>query len=219
MFFLLLFKWCWTASLLADGTVGCVFLAMNVLEVKFIGDDDVLEHIVDKREGMDLSRSSASAFVFSESLTVAVCIQNKDVQSNSGAVQKMVKLKIPPARRVKEQDIEQEGDENGFMSEQTYIQALGADMEGERKHCLNAPLLMPSDFDYCSTFAVFEKKLKLCVFLKMPFSSACSNWATEEDDGMSRVAGSSIFTFQKVKRGHSMAQTGESPPFISPSQT
>lgn len=26
---------------------------------------------------------------------------------------------------------------------------------------------------------------------------------------MSRVAGSSIFTFQKVKRGHSMAQTGE----------
>lgn len=27
---------------------------------------------------------------------------------------------------------------------------------------------------------------------------------------MSRVAGSSIFTFQKVKRGHSMAQTGES---------
>lgn len=105
---------------------------MNVLEVKFIGDDDVLEHIVDKREGMDLSRSSASAFVFSESLTVAVCIKNKDVQSKSGAVQKMVKLKIPPARRVKEQDIEQEGDDNGFMSEQNYIQALGADMEGER---------------------------------------------------------------------------------------
>lgn len=74
----------------------------------------------------------ATAFVFSESLTVAVCIKNKDVQSNSGAVQKMVKLKIPPARRVKEQDIEQEGDENGFMSEQNYIQSLGADMEGER---------------------------------------------------------------------------------------
>lgn len=118
--------------MLADGTVGCVFVAMNVLEVKFIGDDDVLEHIVDKREGMDLSRSSASAFVVSESLTVAVCIKYKDVQSNSGAVQKMVKLKVPPARRVKEQDLEQEGDENGFMSEQNYIQALGADMEGER---------------------------------------------------------------------------------------
>lgn len=118
--------------MLADGTVRCVFLAMNVLEVKFIGDDDVLEHIVDKREGLGLSRSSARAFVFRESLTVAVCIKNKDVQSNSVAVQKMVKLKIPPARRVKEQDIEQEGDENGFMSEQNYIQALGADMEGER---------------------------------------------------------------------------------------
>lgn len=26
---------------------------MNVLEVKFIGDEDVLEHIVDKQEGMD----------------------------------------------------------------------------------------------------------------------------------------------------------------------
>ena len=34
-------------------------------------------------------------------------------------------------------------------------------------------------------------------------------WLTEDDEGMSRVAGSSIFTFQKVKRGHSMAQTGE----------
>lgn len=34
-------------------------------------------------------------------------------------------------------------------------------------------------------------------------------WADDED-GVSRVAGASIFTFQKVKRGHSMAQTGES---------
>lgn len=33
---------------------------------------------------------------------------------------------------------------------------------------------------------------------------------TEDEEGLSRVAGSSIFTFQKVKRGHSMAQTGES---------
>lgn len=33
---------------------------------------------------------------------------------------------------------------------------------------------------------------------------------TEDEDGFSRVAGSSIFTFQKVKRSHSMAQTGES---------
>uniref|UniRef100_H3CR48 Origin recognition complex subunit 2 n=1 Tax=Tetraodon nigroviridis TaxID=99883 RepID=H3CR48_TETNG len=109
------------------------FVAMNVLEVKFIGDGDALEHIVDK---------------------------HKDVQSNSGAVQKMVRLKIPPGRRDREKDVEQEGEGNGFLGEQNYIQALGADME-----------------------------------------------VTEEDDGMSRVAGSSIFTFQKVKRGHSMAQT------------
>lgn len=26
---------------------------MNVLEVKFIGDEDALEHIVDKQEGID----------------------------------------------------------------------------------------------------------------------------------------------------------------------
>ncbi|CAF97668.1 unnamed protein product, partial [Tetraodon nigroviridis] len=100
-----------------------------VLEVKFIGDGDALEHIVDKREGMDLRSESCYVLVFSQFLTVAV-----------------------------EKDVEQEGEGNGFLGEQNYIQALGADME-------------------------------------------------EEDDGMSRVAGSSIFTFQKVKRGHSMAQT------------
>lgn len=33
---------------------------------------------------------------------------------------------------------------------------------------------------------------------------------SEDEDSLSRVAGSSIFTFQKAKRGHSMAQTGES---------
>lgn len=32
---------------------------------------------------------------------------------------------------------------------------------------------------------------------------------TEDEEGLSRVAGSSIFTFQKNKRAHSMAQTGE----------
>lgn len=45
--------------MLADGTVCFVFLAMNVLEVKFIGDGDALEHIVDRREGMDVSHSPA----------------------------------------------------------------------------------------------------------------------------------------------------------------
>lgn len=61
-------------------------------------------------------------------LTVPVYSQNKDVQSHSGAVQKMVRLKSPPGRRDREQD----GDENGFLDEQNYIQALGADsMEGK----------------------------------------------------------------------------------------
>lgn len=58
----------------------------------------------------------------------------KDMQSNSGAVQKMVILKSPPGRRARarDQDLEEEGDENGFLGEQNYIQALGADnMEGE----------------------------------------------------------------------------------------
>ncbi|XP_034470770.1 origin recognition complex subunit 2 [Hippoglossus hippoglossus] len=104
---------------------------MSVLEVKFIGDGDVLEHIVDKQEG---------------------------VQSNGGSVQKMVTFKSPAGRRTRVEE-EDDEDENEVFDEQNYIHALGADN-------------------------------------------------TEEDDeGMSRVAGSSIFTFQKVKRGHSMAQT------------
>nr|XP_019965247.1 PREDICTED: origin recognition complex subunit 2 [Paralichthys olivaceus] len=104
---------------------------MSVLEVKFISDGDVLEHIVDKQEG---------------------------VQSNGGSVQKMVTFKSPAGRRARV-EAEDDADENGVLDEQNYIQALGTDN-------------------------------------------------TEEDDeGMSRVAGSSIFTFQKVKRGHSMAQT------------
>uniref|UniRef100_A0A671YM97 Origin recognition complex subunit 2 n=1 Tax=Sparus aurata TaxID=8175 RepID=A0A671YM97_SPAAU len=96
---------------------------MSVLEVKFIGDGDALEHIVDKQEG---------------------------VQSSSGSVQKMVTFKSPAGRRARE-EAEHDGDENGLLDEQNYIQALGTDY--------------------------------------------------------TEVAGSSIFTFQKVKRGHSMAQT------------
>uniref|UniRef100_A0A3Q0RMB7 Origin recognition complex subunit 2 n=1 Tax=Amphilophus citrinellus TaxID=61819 RepID=A0A3Q0RMB7_AMPCI len=106
---------------------------MSVLEVKFIGDGDVLEHIVDKQEG---------------------------VQSIAGSVQKMVKFKSPAGRRGCREDADPDEDENGVHDEQNYVQALGADnAEGE-----------------CRV----------------------------------GVAGSSIFTFQKVKRSHSMAQTGES---------
>ncbi|KAG7227351.1 hypothetical protein INR49_000356 [Caranx melampygus] len=107
-------------------------ILMSVLEVKFVGDGDVLEHIVDKQEGL---------------------------QSSGATVQKMVTFKKPAARRPREDEEGGDGDENGACDEQNYIQALGADN-------------------------------------------------TEEDEeGLSRVAGSSIFTFQKAKRGHSMAQT------------
>ncbi|XP_068427342.1 origin recognition complex subunit 2 isoform X2 [Clinocottus analis] len=104
---------------------------MSALEVKFIGDGDALEHIVDKQEG---------------------------VQSNSGSVQKMVTFKGSAGRRARE-EAEHDGDETGVLDEQHYVQALGADHAGE------------------------------------------------DEEGMYRVAGSSIFTFQKAKRGHSMAQT------------
>ncbi|XP_029310163.1 origin recognition complex subunit 2 isoform X2 [Cottoperca gobio] len=104
---------------------------MSVLEVKFIGDGDALEHIVDKQEG---------------------------VQSNSGSVQKMVTFKSPAGRRARE-EAQHDGDENGVRDEQNYVHALGTDH------------------------------------------------AEDDEESMYRVAGSSIFTFQKAKRGHSMAQT------------
>ncbi|XP_041849298.1 origin recognition complex subunit 2 [Melanotaenia boesemani] len=105
---------------------------MSVLEVKFIGDGDVLEHIVDKQEG---------------------------VQSKGGSAQRMVTFKSPAGRRGGREDAQDDVDENVVHDEQNYIQALGTDNTDEDK------------------------------------------------DNLSRVAGSSIFTFQKVKRSHSMAQT------------
>ncbi|XP_051943124.1 origin recognition complex subunit 2 [Hippocampus zosterae] len=104
---------------------------MSVLEVKFIGDGDVLEHIVDKQE---------------------------EVQSGPGTVQKMVTFKSPMGRRSSDEPEVKEGDERGLLDEQNYVQALCAGN-------------------------------------------------TEDDEDMSRVGGSSIFTFQKNKRSHSMAQT------------
>uniref|UniRef100_A0A3Q3JP51 Origin recognition complex subunit 2 n=1 Tax=Monopterus albus TaxID=43700 RepID=A0A3Q3JP51_MONAL len=74
---------------------------MSVLEVKFIGDRDVLEHILDKQEGMDN-------------------------RSNGGSVQKMVTFKSPAVRRAR-WDAEYVGDENGVFDEQNYIQSLGTD--------------------------------------------------------------------------------------------
>ncbi|TDH06189.1 hypothetical protein EPR50_G00129740 [Perca flavescens] len=115
----------------SSGGTYSLSVIMSVLEVKFIGDGDALEHIVDKQEG---------------------------VQSNSGSVQKMVTFKSPAGRRTRV-DAEHDGGENEVLDEQNYVQALGTD------------------------------------------------YAEEDEEGMYRMAGSSIFTFQKGKRGHSMAQT------------
>ncbi|XP_061746069.1 origin recognition complex subunit 2 [Nerophis ophidion] len=104
---------------------------MSVLEVKFIGDAEVVEHIVDKQE---------------------------EVHSCSGAFQKMVTFKNQAGRPTIEDPYGKEGDDNGVLDEQNYVQAICAD---------NA----------------------------------------EDEEDMSRVSGTSIFTFQKNKRGHSMAQT------------
>lgn len=100
--------------------------AMSAIQVKFIGDKDVLEHIVDKHEG---------------------------AQPSAGAVQKMVTFKSPAQRRDKEQKSD-DGDENEHLGEKNYIQALTED----------------------------------------------------DDEGISRLTGSSIFTFQKTRRGHSLSE-------------
>ncbi|XP_061652189.1 origin recognition complex subunit 2 isoform X1 [Phyllopteryx taeniolatus] len=104
---------------------------MSVLEVKFIGDGDVLEHIVDKQE---------------------------EVQSGAGTIQRMVTCKRSAGRRAGEEPEGKEALESSVLDEQNYVQAFCGD-------------------------------------------------STEDDDGMSRVAGASIFTFQKTKRGRSMVQT------------
>ncbi|XP_020566585.1 origin recognition complex subunit 2 isoform X2 [Oryzias latipes] len=113
-------------------TTQCVVFAIrgpSAMEVKFVGDEDVLEHIVEKHDG---------------------------VLGGGKSVQRMVTFKSPAGRRGCLEEEEQEEDE--VFDEQNYIQALGADN------------------------------------------------ATDED-GLSGVAGSSIFTFQKIKRSHRMAQT------------
>ncbi|KAF7222977.1 origin recognition complex subunit 2 [Nothobranchius furzeri] len=105
---------------------------MSVLEVKFVGDGDVLEHIVDKQEVL---------------------------QSSAGSGLRMVKFKSPAGQRECLEETRCDGDENGVHDELGYVRALGTEND------------------------------------------------EEVDDNPSRVAGSSIFTFQKVKRSHSLAQT------------
>ncbi|XP_054888805.1 origin recognition complex subunit 2 isoform X2 [Poeciliopsis prolifica] len=104
---------------------------MSVLEVKFIGDGDVLEHIVDKQE---------------------------DVQSDAGGIQRMVKFKSLAGQRGHQEDEQLDQEENGVYDQQGYIRSLGTEND-------------------------------------------------EDEDGLSGVAGASIFTFQKIRRGSSMANT------------
>ena len=54
-----------------------------------------------------------------------VCVTT-GVPSSSGAVQKMVSFKRPAGRRPKE-DAQHDGDENVFLDEQHYIEALGTE--------------------------------------------------------------------------------------------
>lgn len=68
---------------------------MNVLEVKFIGDGDALEHIVDKQEGKDSSHVAPPVQVFSVYYKVAKnvlcvttrCAEQQRVRSEDGDVE------------------------------------------------------------------------------------------------------------------------------------
>lgn len=68
---------------------------MNVLEVKFIGDGDALEHIVDKQEGKDSSHFAPPVQVFSVNYKVAKyvfcvttrCAEQQRVRSEDGDVE------------------------------------------------------------------------------------------------------------------------------------
>lgn len=101
-----------------------VLVEMSVLEVKFVGDGDVLEHIVDKQEGMDCV-----------SVPEQVCplgvsdpqFAPPGVQSSSGSVQRMVKFKNPAGPRGCRQEAELHPDEGGALDEQNYVQALGTE--------------------------------------------------------------------------------------------
>ncbi|XP_076018508.1 origin recognition complex subunit 2 [Genypterus blacodes] len=74
---------------------------MSVLEVKFIGDGDVLDHIVDKQD---------------------------DVHNIGGSIQKIVKFKSPARQRnKKDSEDDDDDDEYELLNEQNYIQALGTD--------------------------------------------------------------------------------------------
>ncbi|KAM4605368.1 origin recognition complex subunit 2 [Polymixia lowei] len=73
---------------------------MSVLEVRFVGDGDVLQHIVDRKDA---------------------------VRGNSGSVQKMVTFKSSAGRRAREENEDDDDEEDEVLNEQNYVQALGTD--------------------------------------------------------------------------------------------
>ncbi|KAJ3594619.1 hypothetical protein NHX12_003926 [Muraenolepis orangiensis] len=79
---------------------------MSVLQVKFVGDEDVLEHIVDYKEA---------------------------ARGNCGAVQKMVTFKGSAGRGVREEtDGDDDSDEDEVLDERKYVLALGTEDNEEQ---------------------------------------------------------------------------------------
>lgn len=74
----------------------------GVLEVRFVGDEDVLDHIVEKHEGSRALRSSA---------------------------QTLVSLKSPRKKATDSAEGEEEEEEAGVFNEQNYVESLGAGAE------------------------------------------------------------------------------------------
>ncbi|XP_036443057.1 origin recognition complex subunit 2 [Colossoma macropomum] len=83
----------------------------GVLEVRFVGDEDVLDHIVEKQEGSKASRGSVQ--------TLASLRSSRKPSANPAA--------------------EEEEEEDGVFNEQNYVEALGAGAEaGEENGSVTA---------------------------------------------------------------------------------
>ncbi|KTF84878.1 hypothetical protein cypCar_00046459 [Cyprinus carpio] len=105
------------------------------LELRFVADEDVLDHIVEKQQ---------------------------DIKAANGSVQTLVTLKTPQKSKRSEagEDDEDEDEDEGMLNEQNYVDALCTGSQDESE---NVPI----------------------------------------------TAGSSVFSFQTIKRGNKLAQMGE----------
>uniref|UniRef100_A0A8C2B9V4 Origin recognition complex subunit 2 n=1 Tax=Cyprinus carpio TaxID=7962 RepID=A0A8C2B9V4_CYPCA len=115
------------------------------LEVRFVADEDVLDHIVEKQQ---------------------------DIKAANGSVQTLVTLKTPQKSKRSEAGEDDEDDEDeGMLNEQNYVDAL------------------------------------------------CTG-SQDEDENVPITAGSSVFSFQTIKRGNKLAQMeGELMSFCAKSYT